>query len=138
MSAPWALEDVFVWAFSKNDNYAGYHFWATPKSAQEVGAILSEYAHRSAANESCTLKLKPVTRRALRTVNCSSAVRCSFEKLRLKKGTATSFAESGEELSLTVAGEDLDILLEAFRAVSDGTDDFAALDGRAWFWVDPR
>lgn len=138
MSAPWAVEDVFVWAFSKNDDYAGYHFWATPKSAQEVGAILSEYAHRIVANESCTLKLKPVTRRALRTVNCSSAVRCSFEKLRLKKDTATNFAESGGDLSVTVAREDLDILLEALQAMSDGISDFDALDGRVWFWVDPR
>ena len=78
------------------------------------------------------MKLPPVTRVALRIVNSRSSDITSFLSIKLDCSRQAEFRENGQQLEMSLGHEDLQVFIEALRAMRDGVGDFDALG--AYFW----
>ena len=132
MSKTIELERMCVWKYSGEENYPGYNFSGTPESCERLIASLELFAANRVTGERFIMKLPPVTRVALRIVNSRSSDITSFLSIKLDCSRQAEFRENGQQLEMSLGHEDLQVFIEALRAMRDGVGDFDALG--AYFW----
>ena len=126
------LEQMYVWKYSGEENYPGNNFSGTPESCQRLIAGLELYASKRVTGERFIMKLPPVSRVALRIVNSRSTDISSFRTIKIDCSQPVEFRERGEQLEMSLSQEDLQVFIEAMKAMRDGVGDFDALG--AYFW----